>query len=114
MASSFHTIGHITRDRVGGAGGGREQAGGAAHYAALTLARLGERVAVTTRMAPRDRPALLAELQAAGAEVTARQDMLASRPRAGACVPEGNTLPRSPGVVAHARGMARVAPSHAI
>ena len=71
MASSFHTIGHITRDRVGGAGGGREQAGGAAHYAALTLARLGERVAVTTRMAPRDRPALLAELQAAGVEVTA-------------------------------------------
>ena len=68
----FHTIGHITRDRVGSAGGAREQAGGAAHYAALTLARLGERVAVTTRMAASDRPALLAELKAAGVEVRAQ------------------------------------------
>ena len=101
VASFFHTIGHITRDRVGGTGGGREQAGGAARYAALTLRRLGERMAVTTRMASPDRPVLLAELKAAGAEVTARQDMLASRPRTGHASPGGNTLPRSPGVAGH-------------
>ena len=70
---SFHTIGHITRDRIHSGADVREQPGGAAYYAALTLLRLGERVAVTTRMAAADRPALTRELRAAGAEVSVRE-----------------------------------------
>ena len=67
---SFHAIGHITRDRIRSGTDVREQPGGAAYYAALTLLRLGERVGVTTRMAAADRPALTRELEAAGAKLT--------------------------------------------
>ncbi len=67
---SFHTIGHITQDRIRSGADMREQPGGAAYYGALTLLRLGERVAVTTRMAAADRAALTRELDAAGAKLT--------------------------------------------
>jgi len=43
--------------------------GGVGHYAALTLQRLGQRVAVVTRLAEADRDELLAELRTAGVAV---------------------------------------------
>ena len=67
---TFHVIGHVTRDRIVYGGATREQPGGGAYYAGLTLARLGAEVQVITRLAADDRPALLRELHAAGTHLT--------------------------------------------
>ena len=67
---TFHVIGHVTRDRIVSGSATREQPGGGAYYAALTLARLGAEVEVITRLAADDRPALLRELHAAGTHLT--------------------------------------------
>lgn len=63
-------IGHVVLDR--NVIGGHEQPpqpGGAAYYASVAYAHLGLRVGVVTRVAERDRPLLLGELQALGVEV---------------------------------------------
>ena len=67
---TFHVIGHVTRDRIAHGSATREQPGGGAYYAGLTLARLGAEVQVITRLAADDRPALLRELHAAGTHLT--------------------------------------------
>ena len=67
---TFHVIGHVTRDRIAHGSATREQPGGGAYYAGLTLARLGAEVEVITRLAADDRPALLRELHAAGTHLT--------------------------------------------
>ena len=67
---TFHVIGHVTRDRIAHGSATREQPGGGAYYAGLTLARLGAQVEVITRLAADDRPALLRELHAAGTHLT--------------------------------------------
>ena len=67
---TFHVIGHVTRDRIVSGSTTREQPGGGAYHAALTLARLGAEVEVITRLAADDRPALLRELHAAGTHLT--------------------------------------------
>ena len=69
---TFHIIGHVTRDRIVSGGTTREQPGGGAYYAALTLARLGAEVEIITRLAADDRTALLRELGAAGVELAVR------------------------------------------
>ena len=62
-------VGHVTRDRIRSDGVERNGAGGVACYAALTLRRLGHRVAVITRLAGEDRDELLAELRSEGIAV---------------------------------------------
>ena len=65
-------VGHVTRDILRGAEATtRSQTGGAAYYAATTLARLGLGVHLITRLAPADED-LLAELRDLGVRVTVK------------------------------------------
>jgi len=63
-------VGHVTRDRIRIGDQLREQPGGAAYYAALTLCRLGRSVSVLTKMARRDERFLLEELRAEKIDIT--------------------------------------------
>lgn len=65
-------VGPVTRDRNRVAGGPvAERPGGSALYAAAALAGLGHPVTLVTKLAARDRRALLAPLEAAGVRVYA-------------------------------------------